>query len=88
MPIQRAGNPKSRIGGLPRDAARQFFASHNARLLNADKSRLTETEKRIVEARRHNIRIASMSYMSLQENALGVHVGKSASSGWRCNAGM
>lgn len=66
------GNVKSRIGGLPRDAARQFFQSHNARLLNADKSRLTETEKRIVDARRHNIRVASLAYAGLQEQALGV----------------
>jgi hypothetical protein len=65
-------NAKSRISGLPRDAARHFFASHNARLLNADKSRLTETEKKIVDARRHNIRVASLAYVSLQEKALGV----------------
>jgi hypothetical protein len=44
------GMPKSRIGGVPRDAARQFFQSHNARLLNADKSRLTDTEKQILDA--------------------------------------
>src|SRR3546814_4536290 len=65
-------NAKSRISDLPRDAARHFFASHNARLLNADKSRLTETEKKIVDARRHNIRVASLAYISLQEKALGV----------------
>lgn len=65
------GNSKSRVGGLPRDAARHFFASHNARLLNADKSRLTETEKRTVDARRHNVRVAAMAYTSLQEKALG-----------------
>lgn len=68
------GNPKSRISGLPKDAARQFFQSHNARLLNADKSRLTETEKRIVDARRHNIRVASLAYTALQEQALGVDI--------------
>lgn len=66
------GNPKSRIGSLPRDAARHFFASHNARLLNTDKSRLTDTEKQTVDARRHNIRIASLVYTSLQEKALGI----------------
>src|SRR3546814_12385985 len=49
-----------------------LFASHNARLLNAVKSRLTETEKKIVDARRHNIRVASLAYISLQEKALGV----------------
>lgn len=66
------GNSKSRIGGVPRDAARQFFQSHNARLLNADKSRLTETEKQILDARRHNIRIASLAYSAQQEQALGI----------------
>lgn len=70
------GNPKSRIGGLPRDAAKQFFTSHNARLLNADKSRLTETEKRIIDARRHNIRVAGLAYTALQEKALGVDLRK------------
>jgi hypothetical protein len=67
-------NPKSRANGLPRDAARQFFAAHNVRLLNADRTRLTETEKRILEARRNNIRVASMSYVALQEKALGVDI--------------
>lgn len=66
------GMPKSRIGGVPRDAARQFFLSHNARLLNADKSRLTDTEKQILDARRHNVRVASLAYTALQEQALGV----------------
>lgn len=70
------GNPKSRIGGLPRDAARQFFASHNVRLLNADKSRLSDTEKQTLDARRHNIRIASLAYTALQEKALGVDLVK------------
>lgn len=66
------GNAKSRIGGVPRDAARQFFQSHNARLLNADKSRLTDTEKQILDARRHNIRIASLAYSAQQEQVLGI----------------
>lgn len=66
------GNAKSRIGGVPRDAARQFFQSHNARLLNADKSRLTDTEKQILDARRHNIRVAALAYTAQQEQALGV----------------
>ena len=64
-------NAKSRVSGLPKDAARQFFASHNARLLNADKSRLTETEKQLVDARRSNIRVAASIYAALQEQALG-----------------
>lgn len=32
--------PRNRIGGLPRDEARQFFKSHRSRLENHEKSRL------------------------------------------------
>src|SRR3546814_13310308 len=64
-------NAKSRISDLPRDAARHFFASHNARLLNADKSRLTETEKKIVAARRHNNRVASPEHIRYEKRRAG-----------------
>ena len=50
--------PRNRIGGVPRDEARQFFRSHAARLLNRDKSRLDESEKRVLDRRRLNMRHA------------------------------
>lgn len=63
--------PRNRAGGLPRDEARQFFSSHAARLLNQDKSRLDEDEKRIVDARKRNMRTAEKLYTVLQRQALG-----------------
>ena len=50
--------PRHRREGLPDDEARQFFRAHNARLLNQDRSRLTDEEKRTLEARRSNLRVA------------------------------
>lgn len=63
---------KSRIGGLPKDAARQFFNSNAARLLNMDKSRLDKEEKAIVEGRKRNMRTADKLYEALQRQALGL----------------
>lgn len=64
--------PKNRIGGVPRDEARQFFRSHDARLVNMDKSRLDDEEKVIVDERKRNIRVAEKGYMALQQKTLGV----------------
>ena len=64
--------PRNRIGGVPRDEARQFFRSHAARLLNLDKSRLDESEKRVLDKRRLNMRHAEKLYAALQERALGI----------------
>ncbi len=64
--------PKNRVGGVPRDEARQFFRSHSARLLNMDKSRLDKVEKTIIEERRGNLRIAEKGYTALQRKALGL----------------
>ena len=63
---------KSRVGGLPKDAARQFFTSNAARLLNLDKSRLDSEEKAVVEGRKRNMRIAEKVYTTLQQKTLGV----------------
>ncbi len=63
---------RNRIRGVPRDEARQFFRSHAARLLNQDKSRLDESEKRVLDKRRLNMRHAEKLYTALQERALGV----------------
>lgn len=71
------GHPKSRIGPLPKDAVRQFFKSHAARLLNQDKSRLEEDEKKIVDARKDNMRSAERIYSALQRRALGLSETKS-----------
>lgn len=64
--------PRNRVGGLPRDEARQFFKSHWARLLNQDKSRLDRLDKDIIDARRANIRTAEKHYIALQQIALGI----------------
>ena len=64
--------PRNRIGGVPRDEARQFFRSRAARLLNQDKSRLDESEKRVLDRRRLNMRHAEKLYAALQERALGI----------------
>ena len=64
--------PRNRIGGVPRDEARQFFRSHAARLLNQDKSRLDDSEKRVLDKRRLNMRHAEKLYAALQERALGI----------------
>ena len=64
--------PKNRTGGVPRDEARQFFRSHAARLLNQDKARLDESEKRVLDKRRLNMRHAEKLYAALQERALGI----------------
>ena len=63
---------KSRSGDLPIDEARQFFKSHNARLLNMDKARLSDDEKRIVDIRRANLRVAEKTYIADQRQALGI----------------
>lgn len=42
------------------------------RLLNQDKSRLDESEKRVLDKRRLNMRHAEKLYTALQERALGI----------------
>jgi len=64
--------PKNRKGELPYDEARQFFNSHAARLINMDKSRLDAEEKKIVDARKHNMRVADTLYIARQRKALGL----------------
>ena len=46
--------PRHRRQGLPDEEARQFFRAHNARLLNQDRARLSNEEKRTLEARCSN----------------------------------
>ena len=63
---------KNRRGGMHFDEARQFFASHAARLINQDKSRLNHDEKKIIDARKQNMRAAAKLYEARQRQALGL----------------
>ncbi len=62
--------PRNRKADLPFDEARQALASHRARLANMDKSRLTDEEKELVDARRDAVQSAEKQYIELQERAL------------------
>ena len=62
--------PRNRIGGLPKDEARQFFKSHRSRLENLEKARLMGIDKELIVARKKNLGGARASYIELQENAL------------------
>lgn len=68
--------PKNRQRGLPLDEARQGFKSHFARLVNMDKSRLDDDEKKIIDARKSMISTAQKLYMARQANTLGVDIGQ------------
>ena len=63
---------KRRSGGLPLDEAREFFKSHNGRLINLDKGILSDEEKELIDIRRANIRKAGKIYIALQQQALGI----------------
>lgn len=65
---------KSRHGDLPLDETRQFLKSHNARLINMDKSRLDKQEKEVIEVRRSNLRAGEATYISLQKIALNITI--------------
>jgi hypothetical protein len=67
--------PKNREKGLPLDEARQAFKSHYARLNNLDKSRLSDDEKSIIDARKSNILNAGKLYAQRQAKTLGVASG-------------
>ncbi|WP_072282003.1 hypothetical protein [Rappaport israeli] len=58
------------------DEARQSFKSHFARLVNMDKSRLDDDEKKIIDARKSMISTAQKLYMARQANTLGVDIGQ------------
>ena len=57
---------------LPLDEAREFFKSHNGRLLNLNKSVLSDEEKELIDIRRANIRKADRMYIALQQQTLGI----------------
>ncbi len=62
---------KNRNRGLPLDEARQVFRSHRARLGNQAKTRMDDTEKQIIYARRKALGIAEKDYIERQTTALG-----------------
>ena len=63
---------KNQIRGLPRDEARQFFKSHQVRLRNLDKGRLSDSERDVLSTRIDNIKSAERLYEQLQEQALDI----------------
>ena len=63
---------KNQIGGLPRDQARQFFRSHQARFRNLGKGRMEDSERALLSVRAGNIKIAETVYKELQQQALGI----------------
>jgi len=64
--------PRNRRNALPYDEARQAMASHQTRLANLDKSRLSADEKMLIERRKDNIKTASRIYINLQTQAIGM----------------
>lgn len=65
--------PKNRIGDLPRDSARDFFRSQNARLTNLRKSpHHDDLTHKLYEVRRESLRGAEKTYISLQRKVLGL----------------
>ncbi len=57
---------KNLINGLPKDEARQFFRGQATRLLNMDKVHLSNSQKKIIEARKSNLRYAEGLYEKMQ----------------------
>ena len=66
------GSRKRRSGGLPLDEAREFFKSHNGRLLNLNKSILSDEEKELIDIRRANIHKVGKMYVAMQQQTLGI----------------
>lgn len=66
--------PRNRKGGLPWDEARQALSSHYTRLSNLDKSRLSDDEKAIIDARKSNVFKAGKLYAQRQAKTLGVEL--------------
>jgi len=63
---------KNRRSGLPFDEARQALASHHARLVNMDKSRLDEADKQLIDARKAVIANAVGCYIQRQAAILEI----------------
>ena len=65
---------RTRYRGLPDDEARKAFRAHKTRLGNLSRSRMVETERRILVQRQNNIKTAEKIYITLQKEALGIKV--------------
>jgi hypothetical protein len=63
---------KKKEGGLPIDAAKDFFRSHSTRLGNILSGKSSEFEKRMVRQRKENLQIIKDVYVELQRKALGM----------------
>ena len=63
---------KRRVGGVPKDDARVFFAGHVTRLADWEKARGTDEDKAVLTARRASIRKAGRIYQGQQREALGI----------------
>ncbi len=63
-------SPKAREGGLPLDAAREFFKSHVTRLTNNLVSKASQVEKQLLRQRKENIQVMRDCYVELQRKAL------------------
>lgn len=61
----------SRVGGVPRDEARQFFVGHRRRLQDWGKAELNDSEKRTLEVRVSRLKAAEREYIRRQRSALG-----------------
>lgn len=70
--LEEYGSHKNQKGGLPFDQARQFFASNRARLLNAVRTKSSDSEKAVLIERKENMLAAQTIYISLQRKALGL----------------
>ena len=62
--------PKNRIGGLPKDEARQFFKSHRSLLEIYEEARSMGLDKEIIGVRKKNLDVARANYIELQKIAL------------------
>ncbi len=63
---------KKKSAGLPLDAAREFFASHNTRLDNLLAGKSSHYEKLLFTQRKDNLYIIREAYVELQRKALGM----------------
>ncbi len=62
--------PHNRRGDLPYDEARQSFVTHSARLRDLLTARLSHTQKKLIQCRLKNLRMAWQLYIGLQRKAL------------------
>ena len=67
LPTNRRNN-----GELPDDQARKFFRAQRARLLNDKRSRYTDSETAVLDARLAALAAAERKYVALQRQVLGL----------------